>query len=143
MATEVVDLGHEDAGEYLRLYREYEWWADREHADVEHALAHTPLAVGLRENDELVAAARVLTDFVYYAKVYDVIVAEARRGDGLGKRLMRGIVDRPRLSEVDVIELRCREGLIPFYEACGFAEHDPTIEVDDREEALVKMNYDT
>jgi GNAT superfamily N-acetyltransferase len=85
----------------------------------------------------------VLTDFVYYAKVYDVIVAEARRGDGLGKRLMRGIVDRPRLSEVDVIELRCREGLIPFYETCGFAEHDPTIEVDDREEAFVKMNYDT
>jgi predicted GNAT family N-acyltransferase len=136
-----VELGPEDAGEYLRLYRGFEWWADREHADVEQALENTPLAVGLREDGELIAAARVLTDFVYYAKVYDVIVADSRRGEGLGERLMNAITDHPNLDSIDVIELGCREGLIPFYERCGFEVHDNQADVDGDSEEFVKMNY--
>lgn len=64
-----VELGPEDADELRTLYGEYGWWDDRSLAGVKRALAHTPLAVGLREDDELVAAARVLTDFTYYAQV--------------------------------------------------------------------------
>lgn len=43
-----VELGPEDADEYVELYCEFEWWDDRERADVEQALENTSLAVGLR-----------------------------------------------------------------------------------------------
>jgi predicted GNAT family N-acyltransferase len=138
-----VELTHGNADELRALYDEYEWWADREHADVKQALEHTSLAIGLRDEDELVAAARVFTDFVYYAKVYDVIVAEARRGNGFGERLMRAVTDHPDLDSIDVIELLCRDGLIPFYETCGFAVYDTRVEIDGHEEEFVKMNYDS
>jgi predicted GNAT family N-acyltransferase len=137
-----VELGSEDAGEYLKLYREFEWWDDRERGDIERALENTSLAIGLRDRDELVAAARVFTDFVYYAKVYDVIVAESRRGEGLGNRLMETVTEHPDLGSIDVIELGCREGLIPFYETCGFEVYD-TLLADEHEENFVKMNYES
>lgn len=138
-----VELGPEEAEAYLKLYHEFDWWADREHAAVEKALENTSLAVGLCDENEIVAAARVFTDFVYYAKVYDVIVAESRRGDGLGERLMETVTEHPDLDSIDVIELGCREGLIPFYESCGFKVFDTRAEINGHEEEFVKMNYES
>lgn len=134
----VVELGPEDTEEYLKLYREFEWWADREHGNVERALENTSLAIGLRDGDELVAAARVFTDFVYYAKVYDVIVAESRRGEGLGARLMETVIEHSDLDGLN-LQLDCREGLVPFYERCGFEEHDVTTEIAGFEEGFAPM----
>ena len=138
-----VELGPGDADEYLALYRQFEWWGDRERADVEQALENTSLAVGLRDGNRLVAAARVFTDFVYYAKVYDVIVTESRRNEGMGERLMEAVVEHPDLGAIDVIELLCREGLIPSYESCGFEVFGNRATVNDHEEEFVKMNYES
>lgn len=138
-------LGPEDAEDVHGLYASYEWWADRDVADVRTALENTDLAVGCRdaETDELVAAARVLTDFVYYAKLYDVIVAERRRGDGVGAMLVEAVRDREELRGVDVVMLNCREGLVPFYESCGFERHGMTVGSGEHEgESLVKMVAD-
>ena len=114
--------------------------ADRERADVEKTLSNTPLAVGLRDGNEPVAAARVLTDFVYYAKIYDVIVAKSRRGEGFGERLMNAVIEHPDLISTN-LTLNCREGLVPFYEWCGFEEHDVTTEIAGSEEGFVRMTY--
>ena len=32
--------------------------------------------------------------------------------------------DHPELQDVEELTLNCREGLAPFYEACGFRLHD-------------------
>lgn len=67
------------ADELLALYREYDWWADRDPDTVRRALEQTDEVVVLRDEDgDALAAARVLTDYVYYAMVYDVIVTEDR-----------------------------------------------------------------
>ena len=71
--TTVRDLTPADAEALTALYRDYEWWADRTVEDVRRALAETEVAVGVEADGELVAAARVLTDYTYYAKVYDVL----------------------------------------------------------------------
>ena len=71
--TTVRDLTPADAEALTALYRDYEWWADRDAEDVRRALAGTAVAVGIEADGELVAAARVLTDYTYYAKVYDVL----------------------------------------------------------------------
>ena len=73
-------------------------------------------------SSELVAFARVLTDYTYKALIFDVIVAESQRGEGLGKRLMDEILDHPRLADVDQFELYCLEEMTEFYERWDFTD---------------------
>ncbi|WP_114576926.1 GNAT family N-acetyltransferase [Saliphagus sp. LR7] len=136
------DLTPADAPALTDLYGDYEWWADRDVEEVRRALSGTEVAVGIEEGDELVAAARVLTDGVYYANVFDVIVASERRGEGFGRTLLETLVDHPDLAEVVGLSLLCRRGLVPYYESVGFECFDPEIEVPEGEsEELVRMTY--
>jgi GNAT superfamily N-acetyltransferase len=138
MALTPVELDAGDAGERHALFGEYGWWDERDRDDVERALSNTDLAVGLREHGadadptagDLVAAARVITDFVYYARVYDVIVAGDRRGDGVGAALLEALTDNDRLRDVHLV-LLCREGLVPFYESAGFERYPESVAVPD------------
>jgi predicted GNAT family N-acyltransferase len=101
------------------------------------------VAVGVEADGELVAAARVLTDYTYYAKVYDVIVAADSRGEGHGERLLEAVVDHPDLQAVDGLALSCRAGLVRFYESVGFERFDPEMEVPEGgTEELVRMTYE-
>jgi predicted GNAT family N-acyltransferase len=130
--------------ELLTLYRTYDWWADRTEEDLKHALRHTDEMVILRDHDTeiIVAAARILTDYIYYAKIYDVIVSEEYRSNGIGRQLMEAITDHPKLAETRGLELLCREGLVPFYQSCGFEINDQNIEhPDGSPEPLRSMKY--
>jgi GNAT superfamily N-acetyltransferase len=115
------------AEDLCALYQDYDWWDDRDVEDVRRALENTDETVLLRDEGDPVASARVLTDYVYYAMVYDVIVADDRRGDGLGKELMDAVREHPRLQDVSP-SLLAREGLVPFYEQCEFEVMDEAIE---------------
>ncbi len=140
--TTVRDLSPDDAPALTALYEEYEWWEDRTVEDVRRALAGTEVAVGLEADGELVATARVLTDYTYYANVFDVLVATDHRGEGLGETLMTAVVEHPDLQEVAGLSLLCRRGLVPYYESVGFALFDPEMEVPEGGvETLVRMTY--
>ena len=139
----VRDLEPEDAPALTALYGEYDWWADREVDRVRQALAETPVAVGVEADGDLVASARVLTDYTYYATVYDVIVAADRRGEGLGATLLEAVLNHPELQDVPGLTLLCRRGLIPYYESVGFELFDPEIDVPEGgSEELVRMIYE-
>lgn len=147
---EIVDLTPEDATALTALYSDYDWWADRDAEAVRRALESTDVAVGLRadgaasgEGGRLVAAARVVTDFVYYAMVYDVIVAADRRGEGLGDALASAVVDHPEFEGLPRLALLARRGLVPYYESVGFEVFDPEIDVPEGgTEELVRMTYE-
>lgn len=140
--TRVRDLAPADARELTALYEDYEWWEDRTADDVRRALSETEVAVGVEDGDRLVAAARVLTDYAYYANVFDVIVAADRRGDGLGRTLVEAVVSHPDLREVVGLSLLCRRGLVPYYESAGFDLFDPEMEIPEGgTEELVRMTY--
>lgn len=139
----VRELTPADAEELTRLYRDYEWWEGRAVDDVRGALAETEVALGIEEDDELVAAARVLTDYTYYANVFDVVVAAGRRGEGLGRELLRAVVDHPDLRSVAGLSLLCRRGLVPFYESVGFELYDGEVDVPEGgTEELVRMTVE-
>ncbi|GAB3682701.1 hypothetical protein GCM10028857_09050 [Salinarchaeum chitinilyticum] len=141
--TDVVDLTPADAQALTDLYEEYDWWADREVDGVRRALASTPVAVGVVEDDRLVAAARVVTDHTYYATVYDVIVAADRRGDGVGETLLAAVLDHPDLRALPRLSLLSRRGLVPFYESVGFEVFDAEVDVPEGgTEELVRMTYE-
>lgn len=105
----------------MDLYR-YEFWSkERTYQDVVKMLAATDLLIGLvDESDRLLGFTRVLTDFVYRATVYDVIVRSSHRGLGLGAQLMEALVTHPKLQTVEHIHLSCLPEMIPFYERWGF-----------------------
>lgn len=55
--------------------------------------------------------------------------------------LMSAVVDHPALENVS-LSLRCRRGLIPYYESVGFELFDPDIEIpEEGTEKLVLMRY--
>jgi predicted GNAT family N-acyltransferase len=138
--TVVTDTDRVDPDALAALYRSYEWWADRDRDRVETALAETDAFVGLRVAGELVASARVLTDFTYYGTVYDVVVAAGRRGEGLGERLLREVQNHPDLGSLPGLTLLCREGLVEFYESVGFERADDAVDHPDGDpEPLVQM----
>lgn len=140
--TSVRNLTPDDAHALTSLYEDYEWWADRDVDGVRKALSETEVAVGVEDDSDLVAAARVLTDYTYYATVYDVIVAADRRGEGLGETLLEAVTDHSDLQDVVGLSLLCRRGLVPYYESVGFELFDPEFEIPEGgTEELVRMTY--
>ncbi|MBI4719370.1 MAG: GNAT family N-acetyltransferase [Planctomycetes bacterium] len=120
----IEHLTTRQVGELLALYQR-EWWsAGRTREEITEMLRHTDMILGLVEEDtdRLVGFLRVLTDFVYKALVFDVIVAEAHRGRGLGRELMQRLGAHPRLARVRTVELYCRPELAAFYRRWGFSE---------------------
>jgi predicted GNAT family N-acyltransferase len=116
-------------GELMELYR-HEWWTNqRRDNDVARMLQHTDLVVGVCTDpgDRLVGFLRVLTDRVYKALIFDVIVAQTHRKAGLGRRLIQYVLDHPMLAQVAHVELYCRPELISFYEQWGFAAPGPEV----------------
>ena len=105
------------------LHRLYagEWWCkDRTLDETLRVVAGSSMVFGFTASGTLVAFARVLTDRIFKALVFDVIVDPAHRGAGLGDLLMRRILDHPDLRDVRTIELYCLPDLVPFYERFGF-----------------------
>jgi predicted GNAT family N-acyltransferase len=98
------------------------WWAsERTLAQADTIVTNSDVVIGLVDDaDRLVAFARVLTDTVAFAMIFDVIVAPDVRGTGLGDQLMQRLLARPELAEVGSIELVCRPDLLEFYERFGF-----------------------
>lgn len=136
-----VELAPSDAADLAALYDDYHAWSYRDADRVATAIDGADLALGLRDGDRLVAAARVLTDRTYYAAIYDVVVATDRRGEGLGRQLLDAVLAHDALGDVPRITASCREGLTGFYADCGFERDRETVKHDGGEEDLVRMVY--
>ncbi len=106
------------------LYELYskEWWTqNRSYEDVINMLAYCDVIITCCDmQDRVVGFARVLTDYTFKALIFDVIIDEITRGQGLGQEIVSRIIRHPDLQKVQSFELYCPERLIPFYEKQGF-----------------------
>lgn len=124
-ASDLIDIDRLGEGQARYLHALYgnEWWTrGRTLEETRAMLRHSDLVFGIGEgaSGRLVGFARVLTDRVFKAFVFDVIVAPDRRGQGLGSRLVRRILSHPGLQSARHIELACRPELQAFYRRFGF-----------------------
>jgi GNAT superfamily N-acetyltransferase len=103
----------------VELYRHSYWAGGRRKADVVKMLKHTPLTLSAWDGPRLVGFCRVLTDFVYRAGLYDVIVHEDYRGRGVGKLLVDRVMTHPKLRRVERWFLSTRDKHT-FYEQFGW-----------------------
>lgn len=98
------------------------WWStDRTKEEMVTLLKHSlPFAVIDNSTQQLVGFARVLTDEVRYAYIYDVMTDESLRGKGIGKMIMNAILSHPQLSRVKYFELTCAPEMVDYYLKLGF-----------------------
>jgi nitroimidazol reductase NimA-like FMN-containing flavoprotein (pyridoxamine 5'-phosphate oxidase superfamily)/ribosomal protein S18 acetylase RimI-like enzyme len=115
-ALEEADVGAVEA----LLHREY-WWEGQPRAAIGPAHLASQAWVGARAPDgALVASARAVSDG-RTAWLYDVVVAPALRGRGLGKRLMTLLLDHPAVRRSAVVMLRTRDAQ-GLYAKFGFVD---------------------
>lgn len=120
----VFNLSENQISELLDLYKNEFWSSQRTHDDVVRMLAESDIIIGLvDESEQLIGFTRILTDFVYRATVYDVIIKQNHRKMGLGTKLMDAVVNHPKLSSVEQFALYCLPEMIPFYERWGFTSN--------------------
>jgi len=92
---------------------------DNGRTDEQHATAFRNSVVRLAfDGDKLVGAARAITDGVRCAAVFDVCVLPSHRGRGIGRMVMRALVDA--LAGQFII-LTCDRPLEKMYAEFGFA----------------------
>lgn len=119
----VETLTESQISDLMELYKN-EFCSDkRTREDVVKMLAATDVMIGLvDESDRLIAFTRVITDFVYRAMVFDVIVKPTYRKMGVGAKLMDAVVNHPELQAVEKSYLTCLPNMMPFYERWGFTD---------------------
>lgn len=120
-------LNDHQVDQLVALFQD-EWWTKgRTKADVVTALASGGPAFAFidPDSDELVAFARAMTDGVYKAMIFDIIVKGTWRNTGLGGLLMKTVMSDPVLINIKHRELYCLAEMVPFYQKWGFTDHLP------------------
>ncbi|MBD2388436.1 GNAT family N-acetyltransferase [Cylindrospermum sp. FACHB-282] len=122
MNYQIVDkLTENQILELVELYRNEFWSKKRTYQGVVKMLAASNIMIGLvDESEQLIGFTRILTDFVYRAIIYDVIIKPTYRKIGLGAKLLDAIINHPQLSKVEQVALFCLPEMVPFYERWGF-----------------------
>lgn len=116
-------LAPADVAEATRLLAP-EYWNAEMHPPprIAGAIAASAATVGARDGEgRLVGCARAISDDHKYAWIYDVVVAPPWRGAGIGRALVRLLLEHPRVRGAASVLLQTRDAQ-SFYRALGFIE---------------------
>ena len=80
------------------------WWTELTSESLQRALQNS-LCFSLKEGDQQIGLARVITDYVTYAYLCDVFIVKERRGRGLGSWLIHSVLEHPDLKNLKRIAL--------------------------------------
>jgi N-acetylglutamate synthase-like GNAT family acetyltransferase len=113
-----------DLNAIQRLLATSYWAADRPIETTQRAIEHS-LAFGIYHGQQQIGFARVVTDYVTFAYLADVIIDAKFRGQGLGQWLVASILAHPELQTIRRWVLLTRDAH-DLYSKFGFTElHDP------------------
>ncbi|WP_085300503.1 GNAT family N-acetyltransferase [Cognaticolwellia mytili] len=104
------------------LHKQAWWSSGRTVEETKRCLEGSQVCIGILDEDEnLIAFTRVITDFIFKAIIFDVIVDKSHQGAGLGQRLMSLVKQHKDLHSVKHFELYCLPEMVAFYESFGFS----------------------
>ncbi|WP_013324203.1 GNAT family N-acetyltransferase [Gloeothece verrucosa] len=132
MKPEIIDhLSEKQIQELCQLFQSTWWAKGRKLPDVQRMLNHSDLIVALchHSSRQLLGFSRILTDYVYRAILFDVVIRDNYRQQGLGKILMEAIINHPDLQEIEGLILFCQPEVIPFYQKWGFWGKSDRLEI--------------
>ena len=91
--TIVSNLNNSDIDQLIDLYKNEFWCNKRKREGIEKMLKNTDIIIAAKNNkNELIGFIRVLTDYVYKATIFDLIVHPGWRGKHIGKLLMDSVL---------------------------------------------------
>ncbi|MGD9850687.1 MAG: GNAT family N-acetyltransferase [Nitrospirales bacterium] len=122
----------------LTLFEQTDWARGRTLEDVERMLNHTSLVITAWDEDQLVGFGRVLTDFVYRASIWDVIVDRPFHNRDIGKGIVNRILAHSSLKQVELFWL-CTRNYQSFYASLGFSDNEQTGMVWDRRKNMTPI----
>ncbi len=115
-----------DLPQLQALFNRCAFWAqDRSLEDLATALRHSSPVVSVWDGDRLIGFARATSDGIYRAMIWDVVVDEAYRGAGLGRKLVETILAHPQVQRVERVYLMTTHQQA-FYERIGFETNQST-----------------
>ena len=108
-----------------RLFRKHAFWAqERSIPDLRQMLRGSPVVVSLWRGKRLVGFGRASGDGIHRAVLWDVVVAGDLQGRGLGRQVVDGLLESPRLMNVERIYLMTTNSA-GFYRQLGFESAEP------------------
>lgn len=117
----IYSLSEEQVVNLLEMYKGETWTKNRQIDGINKMLNKCwIMAIIDSSNGKLIAFARVLSDFIYRAFIYDVIVSKEYRGLKFGKLIVNSILNHKDFINVERIELNCIDKNVKFYEKLGF-----------------------
>jgi GNAT superfamily N-acetyltransferase len=112
-----------EAEDYYRLFLTTGW--NEEYGfrveELGAAIARSWHAVSVYDGERLVGYGRVISDGVHHALIVDMIVAPSHQGKGIGRGILKRILDRCRQHGIRDVQLFAAKGKAGFYERHGFA----------------------
>jgi ribosomal protein S18 acetylase RimI-like enzyme len=105
------------------LYEYAPWARGRSVETIRVMLEHTDYQFTAWDGQRLIGFARVLTDRIFRATLWDVIVHPDYQKQGVGEELMNQILAHPVLSTVEKLWLNTRDKF-KFYEKFDFVRSD-------------------
>ncbi len=117
----IYSLSEEQILNLLEIFKGEDWSENRQIDDVRKMLEKSwIIAIIDSSNGRIIAFARVLSDFIYRAFIYDVIVSKEYRGLKFGKLIINSILNNKDFIGVERIELYCKDKNVEFYKKLGF-----------------------
>jgi len=105
--------------ELANLYRFTRWGKSRSIEDISRMLEGTSMCFSVRHENHLVAFCRMLTDFVYRASLWDIMVHPDHQGKKVGTSLLDYALGHPSIKNIPLIITYTSE-LGPFLAPHGF-----------------------
>jgi len=87
---------------------------------IRRAFLNSSLVCLAFDSDRLIGASRAITDGEYHALIYDVAVLPEFQGQGIGRRMMKELLDRLPVWRVMLV---ADEGVQGFYSGLGFEKY--------------------
>lgn len=91
------------ASELQDLYRYTLWGRSRSIEGIEAMLEGTGMCFSARCDQKLVGFCRVITDFIYRASLWDVMVHPEHQGQGVGSALVDYALTHPAIKKIPLI----------------------------------------
>ena len=106
----------------FNLYKNQWWTQDRSFDEFVIMLDNSTVTLACYSHDNLLLAfSRVLSDGVFKAIIFDLIVHTDFQGQGIGQIMVDKIITYPDLAKVKSFELYCPESITGFYLKQGFS----------------------
>lgn len=121
-----VNKARVDLDQLIQLFNRNAFWAqDRCPTSMARAIEHSSPVVTVWDGDRLIGFGRATSDGAYRAVIWDVVIDQGYRRQGLGGKLVETLISHPDVLGVERIYLFTthQQG---FYQRIGFVENTST-----------------